>query len=611
MVQVYADGGLVYDSRLDGYELTALSYTRTLEGVKAGTATLTMPPGHPAYNTFRPFVTVVTVYKDDELLFRGRALSISDDFYNFRTVVCEGEMNFFRDGVHRPYVYQDAPDAILQQVVELHNAQVEAFKQFEVGTITVTDPNNYIRLESEKAESFADVLTKLHERCGGYFVVTQSATSSRRVLNWYAELEYRTRQAVEFGENLLDFVKSGASEDVVTVVVPYGAKNEETGERLTIESVNDGTDFIQDYDAVARYGVMARAVYWDDVTEPANLLARAQKYLHEHRTAITTLELTALDLSRVDASTDSMQVGDLVRVRSKPHGVDEDFLLTERTEDLLHPENSRVTLGKAVQTLTGADVAGDYKNAVEIQESGQKITAGYKNTLSGAMQQMREACTEEVEQSAERLRQEFFESSMTAEEVQTLINASVTPLKADTVSALADVHAEIDANRTEVQEHLEAVQECVQFEEAGARFIQPIAGQELTTQTQAGQYKTFDGFLVQWGGVTITPTAAGEPTTAIVKFPLPFAATPTVLATPVSSVPHSISVSVQRAASLVGDPAEAVAVTLTRDGTTATGISWVAFGRAQDTTVPVGYILRDADGLTLRDADGYTLTVEE
>lgn len=490
MVQVYADGGLVYDSRLDGYELTALEYTRTLEGVKAGTATLTMPPGHPAYNTFRPFVTVVTIYKDDELLFRGRALSISDDFYNFRTIVCEGEMNFFRDGVHRPYVYQDAPEAILREVVGLYNAQVEPFKQFEVGTITVTDPNNYIRLESEKAESFSDVLTKLHERCGGYFVVTQSATSSRRVLNWYAELEYRTRQAVEFGENLLDFVKSGASEDVVTVVIPYGAKNEETGERLTIESVNNGADFIQDFGAVARYGVMARAVYWDDVTVAANLLARAQKYLTEHRTAITTLELTALDLSRVDASADSMQVGDLVRVRSKPHGVDEDFLLTERTEDLLHPENSRVTLGKVVQTLTGADAAGDYKNAADLQAAEQLIIAEYKVNTAAAVQEAQTTLASMIQQTADALRLEVSEMVMTGEEVQSLVSSSMEQLAGSFAFTFTELQTVIDANDAEAREQFETIQKYIRFENGD--IVLGEQGNELTLRIENDRISFLD-----------------------------------------------------------------------------------------------------------------------
>ena len=93
----------------------------------------------------------------------------------------------------------------------------------------------------------------------------------------------------------------------------------------------------------------------------------------------------------------------------------------------------------------------------------------------------------------------------------------------------------------------------------------------------AGQL-SLGSFLIQWGGVTITPTAAGTPTTEIVTFSKAFTATPTVLATPVSSVPHTLAVAVQRAADLVGDPKQAVAITLTREGTTATGINWLAIG---------------------------------
>ena len=93
----------------------------------------------------------------------------------------------------------------------------------------------------------------------------------------------------------------------------------------------------------------------------------------------------------------------------------------------------------------------------------------------------------------------------------------------------------------------------------------------------AGQFR-LGGLLIQWGNVNITPTAAGTPTNALVTFALPFTATPTVLATPVSSVPQTLSVGVQRSGDLVGDPKLATVITLTRDGTTATGINWLAFG---------------------------------
>lgn len=118
-------------------------------------------------------------------------------------------------------------------------------------------------------------------------------------------------------------------------------------------------------------------------------------------------------------------------------------------------------------------------------------------------------------------------------------------------------------------------------EKAGLEIAWPVDGQQLTTQTQAGQYKTFDGLLLQWGTVNITPSAADVATTAVVEFPIKYSATPTVVVTPISSVPGSLSVSVQRGEEITGgDNTAAVAVTLVRSGTTATGINWLAIGPA-------------------------------
>ena len=95
----------------------------------------------------------------------------------------------------------------------------------------------------------------------------------------------------------------------------------------------------------------------------------------------------------------------------------------------------------------------------------------------------------------------------------------------------------------------------------------------------SGRYKTHDGLLLQWGSVTITPDVAGTPKTAVVTFPLAYASTPAVFVSPVTSVPHTVDVGVQRAADIVGDPAKAVGVTLTRSGLTGTGIYWLAIGK--------------------------------
>lgn len=371
MIKIYADGDLVYDSRLrtsgKDYSLHGLTTTKGLN--KGGTAQISMPPGNPIYSRFVGHRTVVDIFQDGLRKFRGRALYPSDDWLNCRTWMCEGELCFFQDGTSRPYLYQDTPQAIFTAVVEDYNSQVEAFKRFKVGTITVTDPNGYVRLESETAEQTLATLNKLRARCGGYITFASDPDTDERVVNWLAEVGVRSTQPIEFGKNLLDFARTGNNTDLVTVVIPYGAKDESTGKRVDIKSVNNGLDYIQDDEAVALRGTISRPVYWDDVTEPANLLRKAQEYLFSSRNVVTSLSLTAVDLSKMDRSIDSFQLGDYIPVISKPHAVDDYFQLTEYTEDLLNPKNSQITLGADVKTLTGQTNLEDKDNSNRIESS--------------------------------------------------------------------------------------------------------------------------------------------------------------------------------------------------------------------------------------------------
>ena len=351
-VMVFADGQPVYDSLLEEYDLAGLKSTRGLN--IAGTAEIIMPRNHPAYNAFTSYRTIVEIYRAGKRRFRGRALYSADNFYGQRTVTCEGELCFLRDSINRPYKYEATPRSCFVTIINAHNAAVEEEKRFKVGEVTVTDADGYIKLESDKAETTLDTFNKLVDRCGGYVVFTDAEDGSRTI-NWLAKLDNRSGQSVEFGENLLDYSSTGASTtDLATVLVPYGARDTETKKRITIASVNGGKDYIQDATATELRGTIMATVTWDDITDPAELLKKAKAWLNEHKLFIESLELSALDLSYMDMSIDSLTEGDTVRAVSIPHGIDEDFLLSQITEDYLHPEKSKITLGKTLQSLTGA-----------------------------------------------------------------------------------------------------------------------------------------------------------------------------------------------------------------------------------------------------------------
>lgn len=97
-----------------------------------------------------------------------------------------------------------------------------------------------------------------------------------------------------------------------------------------------------------------------------------------------------------------------------------------------------------------------------------------------------------------------------------------------------------------------------------------------------GRYLTFDGLLLQWGTVTITPTAANVTTSAFVDFRIKFAQTPLVFAQVVSGVPENCSVGVMR--NSVSDPTAQVEIVLNRTGTTDTVINWFAIGEGTVST---------------------------
>ena len=110
-------------------------------------------------------------------------------------------------------------------------------------------------------------------------------------------------------------------------------------------------------------------------------------------------------------------------------------------------------------------------------------------------------------------------------------------------------------------------------EQAGIDFgWDLVGGVSNMPSNYTGQWKMPGGPLIQWGTVSITPSAANVPTSAAVEYVRPYNKQPLVFLSVVSSVPENCSVGVIDRA-MTGH-----SVVLTRSGTTATGVNWLAIG---------------------------------
>lgn len=496
---MHIDGGLAYDSRLEEYDLQTLKTKTGLN--KGGTATIGLPPRHPSYNSFAAYKSIVEIRRDGKLKFRGRPLPHSDDFLNQRTVICEGEFCFLRDAQHRPYIYQDSPANIFTQVLGVYNSQAEPERQFKVGRVTVTDANNYIRLESENPENTMTTVNKLLERCGGYVTFTTDTSDGKRVIHWLAELGYRSSQVIEFGENLLDFTRdNSANEEIATALLPYGAKDEETGLRLTIESVNNGLDYIVDEETRQLRGFILATKTWDDVTQPSNLLSKAREELLARRNIITSLRLTALDRSYIDNNLDSYEVGDLIPVYSKPHNLDEDFLLTEKEEDFLDPKNGNIVLGKDKRSLTGANADSEAKRQDELNKVKEEIKTNYVANIDKVVQTTEQTLASLIDQTSEALRLMVSAEYATNDQLTEAVNTQMTQLADQFLFEFERLEAGASEDGAEARQKFNEIYSYIRFKDGAIQLGNSESAITLAIENDRISFKKNGSEFGWWDG---------------------------------------------------------------------------------------------------------------
>lgn len=385
MYQITCDDEILYDVRLKNR--IVLSPALNLEIGKNGTLSFILPPQNDLYNSIEQQKSIIKVFQVDKFetgilkteIFRGIVYSEKTNFWNRKQVECEGELSFFNDSIVRPYTYEGDVETLFKKLVNEHNSVVDVNKQFIPRRCSVVDPNNYItRANLNYPTTKSEMNEKLLDILGGHFETEE--VNGARYIDYLAEYEKVSSQRIEFGKNELDISQFITSEDVKTRIVPLGKKDEETGEYLTIKSVNNGSDYIQDNSAIALFGIKEDKVVFDDVTLPENLLSKGQAYLNEVINKTISIEVSAADLHNLDVNIEAFHIGEYVRVLSKPHGLDRYFLLSKLSLALDKPSECKMTLGATFKSFTQKQIEAEknlsktvQNNVINVSEIKQNV----------------------------------------------------------------------------------------------------------------------------------------------------------------------------------------------------------------------------------------------
>lgn len=463
MYRVYCDGLPIYNDKLEGLKI--FSPSLDLELNKTGSFSFTLYPDHPYYGSIQKLKSIITVYQEDYLLFRGRVLDDEIGFYNERKVTCEGELAFLLDSIKRPYDFTGSVAEYLALLLESHNAQVDETKRFTLGNVTVTDPNDYIvRSNIDYTDTWKEMNDKLLTLLGGFLSVRHA--DGVAYLDYLADFALLSPQKIEFGKNLLDQKRIIKGADVATVVIPLGAKlkdaeGKDTDKRLTIETVNGGADFIEDASAISQYGTIVKTVIFDDVTIAENLKAKGQAYLSSLVKLPESIELTAADLATVSTAFSSFHLGTYVDVVSKPHGLNQKFLVRKLSIHLLDPVANKLTLGGVFEGLAASlkgltDTQGKIIN--EISESVRKA--------SEAVYNVEQNLESSIRQSEENIKATVAESYYLKDETDALVSSVSTTIEQTKESVeiqFTQFNADLEAVANGADAEFEEIRKYIRF----------------------------------------------------------------------------------------------------------------------------------------------------
>lgn len=435
--RVLLDGEDIFD--LSKQDLVLVNPNLTTELNTAGSFEFTLPPIHRAYDSVLPLTSTVEVYEDDSLLWYGRPVEIQKDYFMQKTVYCEGALAFCNDSVQRPHEYDEISlHQFFRTVFGDHNAQVAEERRLYPGRITLPDKTVYRKLNYD---STFDVLRR---QClnaeGGYFFLRRE--DGRNYIDWLSEMPFSCNQPVEFGLNLLAFSAKLDGSSICTCVLPLGETDTETGDALTIASINNGSDVIES-EAVSVYGRITKAVTFSGVSNPETLLQDGEEYLQSTQFADTIIECSASELHWKNENYEQFRVGQIIRCHSVPHLLDREFPLT-KLSIRLDTAAKQITLGTSVrQTLTRI-----YKE--EIQEGGYEDN----EPLNGDLNVIEERI-DNLEELIEGIPgADTSELEETISEVQTDLGEAITGVRTDLNEAVTDLQAELEQSISGLQTDL-------------------------------------------------------------------------------------------------------------------------------------------------------------
>lgn len=471
--RVLCDGYVLHDSNLE--QFTLINPVLTVEINKSGEFTFQIASNHVYYEKIVNKKSCIEIYQDGEWLWSGRPIKVSTALKLVKTVVCEGELSFLHDSNQRIAEYHDiSVKDYFTTIIAKHNGMVDESKRFTVGNVTVTDSNDSLYRFSNYEDTFDTIQNKLINRLGGYLLTRH--VDGVRYIDYVESYPYITNQIIEIGSNIIDLSLEESSADTISALIPLGKKlteiseespqEESTGEeRLTIESVNNGLDYIVNDDAVGRIGMVFGTVTFDDVTDPYNLLAKGNEELKDRIYNTLVISLNIFDRSFIDKRMAAFRLGASVIANSPKHGLNHKQMMISKMQiSLVDVSKSKIEIGVTKKSLT-SDIA-DSNNSFDTKV--ETIVSDYvKNEEITVIRPQINEVKSLIEQTADSIRSEVSTEYMKVEEKTEIYNYISSQILQESDKITISFKDEITSVQNDIVTNQQNIDKYIRFSAEG------------------------------------------------------------------------------------------------------------------------------------------------
>ena len=413
MYRILAGGDLIFDALSDSACVASASISQSVNAA----AYLDMSVDPRGCPDIEEGVTAIEVMWDSETLFHGTVSETSLDMDGMLSVTAVSDVDALNRVLARPHstdgsVGERCPGTLsgyFQWLMSQFNQRNVGGYRIDVGV----NQGDLIRgtgiaVSEDGYPTVASLVDSEVLSYGGYLDFTPF--SGGGTIDLYADIHEASGQMVDFGQNVVDISVTRSTEGQRTAVIPYcgdltiSGASESDRQLVANAGLVASGDALYDPDAVARYGYREERYEVEGAGSVADLVREGVARLRTVMAPTVTIECRAVDMALYMDGYDHLRVGQAVRVRSVPHGVDEYLAVQDMALDLMDPSQTAYTLGVAYDTLTGGQSARLRELNLGIDHALDRVD-GMQSQVDGVAGDV-----QQVQQDVEGVRQDVTEA---------------------------------------------------------------------------------------------------------------------------------------------------------------------------------------------------------